>query len=510
MQGHRTTVLDPLLADGYVELDTSLGIPRARSGKFALTYKISAQGRDYAFRCFQMERKGMYERYSAIQRSLRRRSLPYFMDFSFLREGIRVNGKTYPALRMDWAEGQPLGTYIEKNLKKPARLRNLLAELDAVALALEEAGIAHGDIQGGNLLVDSTGQVVLVDYDGMFVPSLAAQKALETGHRNFQHPQRERVKPFDPSLDRFAFALLHSSLSALIERSTLWDQLNSDPEGILLRESDFKDPLNSTAFSTLRQLPVSGERFEHLTAICLAPYEQIPTFTNFLAGKKIPTSASPLPAGGPKGSSSNQAKLSALRLGSTSSAAQPAALAKAGVQGKVSSGNTAKLAGLSGHGGYPPKVPPRVPTPAGAPKDESERFVQILAIIVVSVLGLLLFLAVAAAAVGAAIISAADVLDEPRDFATESQAVLNGEDAAGVNALAGWCGTCRDETDVTTKAMRNVSCSDPSADVNPTLALFDSALFPGFVTTRGVRTMQYQGFWPDDVIERGGVAVREV
>jgi hypothetical protein len=295
LQIPHNTLLDPTLAAGTVETN-SWGLPFGRSGGFALTFKITNGHRAYAFRCFQSDRATMHQRYTAISEAVTAANLPYFVAFQYLDPGIRVQQNGYPAIRMDWADGLPLGVYVEQQYKDSGRMRALQQQLHGMALVLEGAGIAHGDIQTGNILVGPSGDIKLVDYDGMYVPALASLGSIETGHPNFQHPQRAQLKPFDPTLDRFSFALLHATLSALIESPSLWTTLKSDPEALLLRASDLATPGSSAAFHTLTRLPGSGPVFQRLLAVTTADYTQIPTFNDFLSGRNIPT---PRPVAGP-------------------------------------------------------------------------------------------------------------------------------------------------------------------------------------------------------------------
>ncbi|QLQ08322.1 MAG: hypothetical protein HZY76_21580 [Anaerolineae bacterium] len=52
---------------------------------------------------------------------------------------------------------------------------------------LQTHGIAHGDLQHGNVLV-AADELRLIDYDGMYVPPLSGRESHEIGHRNYQHP----------------------------------------------------------------------------------------------------------------------------------------------------------------------------------------------------------------------------------------------------------------------------------------------------------------------------------
>lgn len=291
LQAPQLAILDPKLAGGRVEARSWDGAPFARLGQFALTFKITAGGRDHAFRCFQSERAGMRDRYSAISDVMGSGSLPGLVTFEYQQAGIRVGSQSFPAIRMDWATGVSLGSYVESNLKRAAVLRALQQKLQSLSMSLARAGIAHGDIQSNNILVGSDGTLTLVDYDGMFVPRIAKLGAIETGHRNFQHPERAIAKPFDANLDRFSFALLHTTVGALAERPGLWSEFSCDNDALILRESDMADPGSSKAFATLSSMPVTGMFAQRLSAMTSAPYAATPTFNDFLAGTNIPAAS---------------------------------------------------------------------------------------------------------------------------------------------------------------------------------------------------------------------------
>ena len=288
LQMAQVSILDPTLRSGRVETDP-LGLPFGRTGSFAITFKIAAGGSNYAFRCFLQNRATIHERYDAISSYLTNTHVPYFVDFTYLNEGIRVDNTVFPTVRMSWAGGIPLGLYIQDHHAETGRMTALHEQIKRMALALDAEGLAHGDIQGGNLLIGEGGAIKLVDYDGMYVPSIANLGAIETGHPNFQHPERASSKPFDANVDRFSFALLHTVIAALIERPSLWAQLKSDPDKILLGANDIADPFSSPAFAALKSLQTAGVFAESLQAIAAAPYAQVPAFTDFMHHRNIPT-----------------------------------------------------------------------------------------------------------------------------------------------------------------------------------------------------------------------------
>jgi hypothetical protein len=71
-----------------------------------------------------------------------------------------------------------------------------------------ETGIAHGDLQHGNIILvpgkkDNSLMLKLIDYDGMFIPPLAGSPKGEVGHAAYQHPERLRTGAFHTEVDRF-------------------------------------------------------------------------------------------------------------------------------------------------------------------------------------------------------------------------------------------------------------------------------------------------------------------
>jgi hypothetical protein len=242
---------DPELRAGRPEL-TPLGLPRAITGGFASVYRVRCgqQGvREWAVRCFLREFADQQQRYAAISQHLARAKLPYTVGFAYLPRGIAVRGRWYPILKMEWVQGDPLNRYAERHLGDPQALRDLARRWAAMVRALQAAGVAHGDLQHGNVLVVG-GEPRLIDYDGMFVPALAGRGSHEVGHRNYQHPRRD-ARDFGPYLDNFAAWVIYLSLVALSLDPALWGQTGAGDEHLLFRREDFERPESSAALQTL-------------------------------------------------------------------------------------------------------------------------------------------------------------------------------------------------------------------------------------------------------------------
>jgi len=277
---------DVELANAKVE-STGMGLPFARSGGFALTFKLIGPGKSWALRLFQKDRVGdkLGERYGAISRGIKSCGLPYFVEFSFLPAGISIQTQTYSCVKMGWAEGTVLGTYIEKNKRNKAALLQLRQNIQKMAADMERVGFAHGDFQTDNLLVSASGGLKFVDYDAFFVPEIAGLGAIEVGYPNFQHPERGKLKPFDNKMDRFSYLVIDSALNALISNPDLWDKASADPQGLLVRASDFASPHTSVSFHALALDPNVGTVYKRLAAVCEGKYADVPLLSDFLAGK---------------------------------------------------------------------------------------------------------------------------------------------------------------------------------------------------------------------------------
>ncbi len=207
MQNPQFAFGDPELRGGQAVCNT-LGIPMPRSGNFADVYEfVGASGQRWALKCFTRQVPGLQERYSAISKHLLQANLPFTVDFTYLAKGMRIRGECYPVLKMQWVEGLLLNEFVRANADKPALLDALTQVWVRMARRLSGANIAHGDLQHGNVILvpgskTSSLSVKLIDYDGMWVPALAAIQCGEVGHPAYQHPQRLQHGIYSADIDR--------------------------------------------------------------------------------------------------------------------------------------------------------------------------------------------------------------------------------------------------------------------------------------------------------------------
>jgi serine/threonine protein kinase len=253
IQNPKICFQDPELQSGLPEVD-KLGLPRPISGAFASVYKIKCENREWAVRCFTNNVKDQKVRYDAVSSHLSSVNLSFIVPFEYLSEGIKINGNWFPVVKMQWVDGESLLHYIQRNLHNAEVLKELASKWLKMMDELHTAHIAHGDLQHGNILIHHE-EIILIDYDGMFVPGLNGMPSSELGHRNYQHPRRTE-EHFGLYIDNFSAWVILISILAVCADAALWNSLGAGEaeESLLFRQKDFVSPGASRAFELLEQV----------------------------------------------------------------------------------------------------------------------------------------------------------------------------------------------------------------------------------------------------------------
>lgn len=309
IQHPQTAFADPDLASKTVVYN-AMRWPAAQSGNFAIVYRL--RGRDrfgkeevVAVRCFKKLPPDLAFRYKRICEGLDATAAgsKFLLRTRYLQEGIRIDGEWKPITTLPWVEGDPLDRHFDKVHGKRDAMDKVLKQLIALARDLEAASIAHCDLQHRNILVDASGTLRLIDYDGMFVPALTNQRTNELGHPDYQHPHRRDGTIFNAALDRFSLISIYLQTLAISLYPQLWAE-KSRTEGLLLRSDDYGDPDGSPTFRALRAHADLREPVDLFRRYCLDDIAELPTLGNFLrdAGLETPREPdrrvrpSPLPA----------------------------------------------------------------------------------------------------------------------------------------------------------------------------------------------------------------------
>jgi formylglycine-generating enzyme required for sulfatase activity len=306
VQDPRLCFADDDLRAGAV-VTNALGLPMPCSGNFADVYEMrSAAGdRRWAVKCFTRAVPGQRERYAAISDRLRQARLRFTVEFQYLEQGIRVAGQWYPVLKMDWVDGLLLNEFVRSFLDRPAMLEALAKRWAKLARKLRSAGIAHGDLQHGNVLLvpgrdEKHLALKLIDYDGMYVPTLADVPSGEVGHPSYQHPQRLRDATYNAEADRFPLLVIYTAIRALMAGGRpLWERFDNG-DNLLFCRQDFEAPTRSALFAALLKAddPAVRSLAETLIDAARSSLDQVPLLNALANGERAVPVAAALSAPG--------------------------------------------------------------------------------------------------------------------------------------------------------------------------------------------------------------------
>src|SRR5262249_20189061 len=150
-----------------------------------------------------------------------------FVDFEFIADGILVQGRRYPILRMEWVEGYSLRDFIRHNLGQPNLLRAAADKFCETAESLQKVQAVHGDLQADNMILrvsNGTVHYKLIDYDTLVVPGLFGKPSSSTGLAAYQHPLRQASPIATEKDDFFSELVIYLCLRAVAEDSSLWSK----------------------------------------------------------------------------------------------------------------------------------------------------------------------------------------------------------------------------------------------------------------------------------------------
>ena len=254
------------------------GSPIMSSGNFAVVFKMKdeSSGKLYAVKCFLKEQEGRDIAYQQITDELEYASSNYLCSINYFQKELFVDSTVssdteFPVLRMDWVEGVTLDKYVHQHISDKYALQLITYKFCQMAAWLMSQPFAHGDLKPDNILVTEDGALVLVDYDGMFVPAMQGQKARELGSPDYRHPLRTE-DCFNEHIDDFPLALIGMSLKAIALDTSLL-QNNARSDSLLFSESDFQDIGECLMMKSLCAL-LNDSEFSKLYALFLLAHSQ--------------------------------------------------------------------------------------------------------------------------------------------------------------------------------------------------------------------------------------------
>lgn len=241
------------LRDSSFPVHPLLGVPMPASGSSAVVFKAVIGGEEQALRFFTRHEVSTRDRYRALNDHFQATGIASHMATStWIEDAITVNGQTWPAVRMQWVNGRTLDQYVDGLVEDgdTTALSGLVPAWRGMVRSLQVAGFAHGDLQHGNVLVDDSGQLRLVDFDCAWLDGFDSTSApSESGHRNYQRTD----SAWGRWMDTFPGLVVHTSLLALAKKPSLWDEMHNG-ENLIFESKNFVPPFEDRVWREIEEL----------------------------------------------------------------------------------------------------------------------------------------------------------------------------------------------------------------------------------------------------------------
>lgn len=227
------------------------GHPVSSSGGYCVVYKYQlANGKYKALRIWHKDLSllpDLPEVAEKVSNELTRLQSNYFVEYKYYQKAILVAGQFYPAVVMDWCDGEDLKDYISSNVNNTTKIKDLAIKFRKMVKYFHEHEISHGDLQHGNIRIRPDGTICVLDYDSMYVPALKGKIEYIKGLPSFQHPTaRDANKYLSPKVDYFSESVIYLALMLLIKDPSLWTNEVKRCDDILLFDNNDLLNINTT------------------------------------------------------------------------------------------------------------------------------------------------------------------------------------------------------------------------------------------------------------------------
>lgn len=219
------------------------GHPVSSSGGYCVVYKYQLKNGKYkALRIWHKDLSllpDLPEAAAKISEELNDLKSNYFVNYKYYDKAILVAGQFYPAVVMDWCEGEDLKDYITSNIDKPKKIKDLSERFLKMVKFFHEHNLSHGDLQHGNIRIRPDSSICVLDYDSMYVPALKGKYEYIKGLPSFQHPTaRDKNEYLHPKTDYFSESVIYLALMLLQLDPNLWTEEVKRCDDILLFDNN--------------------------------------------------------------------------------------------------------------------------------------------------------------------------------------------------------------------------------------------------------------------------------
>lgn len=182
--------IEPLCHDGRAVYVT---------GNAAVVFTVKHEGRTKMLKCYTRPNPYLKEIYGEA-----------FHPREFCIIAITGHSIWIDCLLYERIEGCTLDNMICR-VESPSEAKSLAEAFDKMAYRLLTTNRTHGDLKPENIIVTPYGEMVPIDFDSAFVPSLAGRPSVEIGTAAYQHPKRD-FQFFDNHLDDYSIAVISTAL----------------------------------------------------------------------------------------------------------------------------------------------------------------------------------------------------------------------------------------------------------------------------------------------------------
>lgn len=222
------------------------------AGGYCVVFPFESTQGKCAVRCWHASLEDMQERTMLISEELNKLNLPYFVNFEYEKDGVASSKGVQPIVIMDWVDAKPIKDYIATNIHDKEKIKKLAHDFYQMTEVFHRNNISHGDLQHGNIMVRDNGDIVLVDYDSMFVPALKGYKEEIKGLEGYQSEARWNNEKLTPKADYFSEMVIYTSLIGIVVKPEIWEELKiKDSETLIFSADDIKSKGHSEIFKSL-------------------------------------------------------------------------------------------------------------------------------------------------------------------------------------------------------------------------------------------------------------------
>lgn len=226
-------------------------------GAFGIVYRAHDGHRQVAVKFYHKRDANRMDRYAILNEFLKKTPISEFKKSEYITEAIYIEDELewFDALIVDLVEEQSLTVFIKECVQRRdvTALNQTANQLMAVSTKLAAMKVVHGDIHPDNIFIAKGKEIILIDYDDVWIKDVLEIPPKTAGLPGFQHPKRQTAKSVGAWLDNFSFGIIYIQIQILLqslgtpsEHRTM-QSLQLDQK-IIFDELDYSNPQKSEIF----------------------------------------------------------------------------------------------------------------------------------------------------------------------------------------------------------------------------------------------------------------------